>query len=699
MGRPLQEGGPPAIAREALLSFGPAECQDLDAASTREWRETNGLGGYASGTVSGIATRRYHGLLVASLQPPARRFVLLSRLEDVLVAEQRWELSANRYPGVIHPRGFELLRGFRLDPWPVHTYACEGRLAERVVCMLHRENTTVIRWTVRPGTGPVLEVRPLIAFRDHHALTRENSALDPRVEHGPGWVRVQPYSALPPLYLCHTAADVAAAGYWHRTLEYWEERERGLDWQEDLFCPCILRLRLDDAHSAALIASLAPRDAAEAGALLEEEAARREALVTPAGRRWWTLGMLERAADQFVAVRQEGATVLAGYPWFLDWGRDTMISLPGLTLARGRPDLAASILLQFADHVDQGMLPNRFPESGEEPEYNTVDATLWFLQAVDATLRSTRDRRALLGRLYPVLREILHWHARGTRHGIRADADGLLVSGEEGVQLTWMDARVGSWVVTPRMGKPVEVQALWHSGLRILGNLAREAGDREAERLASCLAAKARRNFLPLFWNAAAGCLYDVVAPDGPDPSIRPNQVIALSLPHPLVPRKQALSVLAVVRRELLTPFGLRTLSPADPRYRPACAGGVESRDSAYHMGTVWPWLLGPFFSAWLRVHRHSASARRQVRRWLAPLETHLREAGLGQVSEIFDAEPPHRPRGCPAQAWSVAELLRVLAVELEGDCQGAGPRARPAPAVELEGPAPLSAITPGARG
>jgi predicted glycogen debranching enzyme len=382
------------------------------------------------------------------------------------------------------------------------------------------------------------------------------------------------------------------------------------------------------------------------------------------------LTALASAADQFLVAREGGMSVIAGYHWFADWGRDTMIALPGLTLATGRPDIARQILLEFARHVDQGMLPNRFPDRGETAEYNTVDATLWFFEAVRALGEATGDYDWIRESLYAVLADIVEWHLRGTRHGIRADKDGLLHAGEPGVQLTWMDAKIGDRVVTPRTGKPVEIQALWHHALCVMDDLSRRFGQGDAARRYQRLAARARQSFNRAFWNAEADCLYDCLEDSGaPDPSLRPNQILAVSLPHGMLSARRAKSVVDVVRQHLLTPYGLRSLAPGDPRYVPRYEGPPQQRDACYHQGTVWAWLMGPFLTAYVKVNGGTPKSRRQAREWLQPLREHLRDAGLGQVSEIFDADPPHTPRGCIAQAWSVGELLRATVADVLGSC------------------------------
>ncbi len=705
-------------------------CQNLKEASSREWLETNGLGGFASSTIAGMNTRRYHGLLVAAVQPPAGRMVLLSSLQETLVVDgTRFELGANQYPDTVHPQGYRYLASFRLDPYSVATYVVNGVELERAVCMVHGENTTVVQYALRGHDvrSLRLELAPLLAFRDYHALTHENGALDGRYVEGdggrttddgripalstldprlstpdssliphPSSLSFSPYPALPTLHLAYAGAEVAPAGYWYRRFQYERERERGLDFEEDLFCPCILTFDLTGRDTIPLIASTKPHSATEAASMVESERARRvtatesrdlsEARVGE-GRHLAVGGgmreaqgagpraapdlgpcahnsqmiassavpLLLRAADQFLVRRGEGSTVIAGYHWFTDWGRDTMISLPGLTLVTGRFDIARSILLEFSKHVSQGMLPNRFPDKGETPEYNTADATLWYFQAIWEYVQRAPDGPDLARNLWPVLADIVGWHVRGARYGIRMDeSDGLLHAGEPGVQLTWMDAKVGDWVVTPRIGKPVEINALWYNTLRVMEQVAGIVGEDGSEYAKR--ATRAERGFRAAFVRLDGRGLYDVITDQGPDASVRPNQVFAVSLPHsPLNLFDQRRTVRAV-QESLLTPFGLRTLAPEDPAYRGRYEGGPLERDGAYHQGTVWPWLLGPFAEAHLKVYGNAERATT----FLQPIQDHLCQAGIGSISEIFDGDPPHRPNGCIAQAWSIAEILRV---------------------------------------
>ena len=662
-----------------MIQFKRETCGDLDLALRREWLETNGLGGFASSTIVGLNTRRYHGLLVAALKPPVERFVLLSKLEETLFIDgQPFELSANRYPGVVHPQGFRYLTRFRLDPFPVFTYDIEGVEIEKIVFMVHGENSTVVQYELRKNDYPErpnlwLELRPLVAFRDYHSTAHENGSINPAVEQHAGIATVTPYQGLPSLHLAHNAVELRETGDWYRNVEYDVERKRGLDFSEDLFNHLVLRFDLLLDRQAWVIASTEQRDVAHAAECRQVEIARRRSAILSSPLRLEDAFAqdLSAAADQYIVSRGDEQTVIAGYHWFSDWGRDTMIALPGLTLLTGKHEIARSILRTFAKNVDQGMLPNRFPDAGETPEYNTVDATLWFFEASRAYLAYTGDLEFVRNELYPVFADIIAWHIRGTRYGIKTDESGLLSSGEPGVQLTWMDAKVGDWVVTPRRGKPVEIQALWYNALCIMEDLAGKIGDELSQKRYHNMAAVAKWSFNRLFWNEESNCLYDVVNGETVDPSIRPNQIFTVSLTHSMLPLDRAKAVVEKVEEHLLTRYGLRSLAPSDPNYRGRYGGGSAGRDGAYHQGTVWPWLIGPFITAYIKVNGGSDLARRQAAEWLAPLRDHLADGGLGQISEIFDGDAPQRPRGCMAQAWSVAEILRAYVEDIKGSRSG----------------------------
>jgi len=657
-----------------MIEFEEETCGNLDEALRREWLETNGIGGFASSTIVGLNTRRYHGLLVAALKPPVERFVLLSKLEETLIVDgQSFDLSANRYPGTVHPQGFRFLKQFRLDPFPIFTYEIEGVEIEKSVFMIYGENAAAIQYEMTKNNhrerprNLSFEVRPMIAFRDYHSTTHENGAINGSIDQQPGQAILTPYQGLPGLFLSHNAIDVRKTGDWYRNLEYDAERERGLDFSEDLFNPLVLRFDLKLRRRATIIASTKPHDAECITEYRQAEITRRRSVVVSAHFEDPFAQDLAAAADQYIVARGDQKTVIAGYHWFSDWGRDTMIALPGLTLPTGKYDIAKSILRTFAKHVDQGMLPNRFPDAGETPEYNTVDATLWFFEAVRSYVAYSGDFDLVREELYGVFTDIINWHVRGTRYGIKVDPSGLLSSGEQGVQLTWMDAKVGDWVVTPRRGKPVEIQALWYNALCIMEEFAKRLGDEGAQKRYRNMATVANWSFNRLFWNEKDGCLYDVTNGAPPDPSIRPNQIFAVSLPHSMLSAERAGRVVEKVREDLLTPYGLRSLAPGDPQYRGRYTGGPQERDAAYHQGTVWPWLMGPFLTAYIRVNGGSEESRRQSAEWIAPLRNHLGDAGLGHISEIFDGDAPHRPCGCIAQAWSVAEVLRVYVEEILG--------------------------------
>jgi predicted glycogen debranching enzyme len=653
------------------IQFDKLICADLRDASAREWLETNGIGGFASSTITGMNTRRYHGLLIAAIKPPVGRCALLSKLEEVFtLGGKRFELSVNQYAGAIHPEGNLFLDSFRLDPFPVFTYRIDDVELEKSVFLVHGENTVVVQYELfgdLAGRSAALEVRALVAFRDYHNTTHANPSIHRDVAIADGLATITPYAGLPSLHFSHNAESIDTAGVWFYNFEYERERERGLDYLEDLYSPFLLRFNLARSATATVIASTEKHAVAEARMLEDEEVERREKLVSAAPADDVFTKILTSAADQFVVARGDGNSVIAGYPWFSDWGRDTMISLPGLTLVTGRFDVARNILRAFAGSMDEGMLPNRFPDAGETPEYNTVDATLWMFHAVSEFLRYTRDYDFVRAELYQPLTDSIAWHERGTRYGIRVDSDGLLEAGQAGVQLTWMDAKIGDWVVTPRVGKPVEIQALWYNALRVMEQLARAFDESRQAAHYARLAERARASFIQSFWNEHDGCLYDVVAANGPDRSLRPNQIFAVGLPHPVIEGDKARRVVDVVEWELLTPYGLRTLSPRDPNYKGRYAGDPRSRDGAYHQGTVWPWLLGPFLTAYIKVHGYDEQVRERAGRFLDPLRAHLGENGLGQISEVFDGDPPHHAGGCIAQAWSVAEVLRAYIEDVKG--------------------------------
>jgi predicted glycogen debranching enzyme len=655
-----------------MVDFARDRCSDLSISQSREWLVTNGIGGYASGTVGGPRTRAYHGLLVAALDPPLGRTLLVSHVDETIDYDGRaYDLATHRWgDGTVAPRGVVHLDRFRLDGTvPVWTYTLGDALLEKRVWMEEGANTTYVQYRLPRAQAPVtLRAKAFVTHRDHHAPTQAGD-WQMRVSGSEHGVRVDAYDGAHPLFLRSNKAVLARAHTWYRDYALPAESDRGLPDREDLLHAATAEATLAPEESLTLTFSTQAEASLDGSSALARRQERDDRLVTQAG-----LGdasediqHLARAADQFVVDRAtadapDGKSIIAGYPWFGDWGRDTMIALPGLTLTTGRPDVAKKILRTYARHVDHGMIPNRFPDQGDTPEYNTVDATLWYVEAIRAYVDTTGDT-ALLEDLFPTLQEIVEWHEEGTRYGIQVDPeDGLLRAGTPGVQLTWMDAKVGDWVVTPRIGKPVEVNALWYNALRSLASFAETLGassDPFAKRARQVAGAFAR------FWGPKCAHLKDVIdGPDGDDPCLRPNQILAASLPYSPLSEAQQKAVVDACAGHLVTPHGLRSLSPAAADYVGTYRGGRAHRDGAYHQGTVWSWLMGPFVKAHLRVYNDPETARS----YLAPLRRHLNGHGVGTISEIFDGDAPFTPRGTPAQAWGVAQVLEAwAATQTEG--------------------------------
>jgi predicted glycogen debranching enzyme len=661
---------PAVVALEPLPGdrLGRDVCADLAAAERREWLVTNGIGGYASGTIAGLPTRGYHGLLVAALDPPLGRTLLLAGLiETVTVGGVAVALGTIRWRGrTVAPTGYAYLEAFELEgSVPVWRYATPFFMLEKRVWMDDGANVTRVAWRNLWSEEPLaLSVKALTDHRDYHGRTFAGDV--PAIVAMGDTLRIAGPGGAAGLVLRLEGGRAEAVGEWYRGFDLARERDRGLTDSEDHLYAGTLAGSLAPGATMQFVASAGEAVAPEAGALearrvrdqslLGQWRATRAVTATPAPD--W-VARLVLAADQFVVARRQhdgspGHSIIAGYPWFSDWGRDTMISLPGLAILTGRLDVARSVLLSFADAVDGGMIPNRYADAGEVPEFNTVDATFWFIEAIRAYHAAAADD-ALVERLFPVLEGIVAQHVAGTRYGIRLDpADGLIRAGEPGVQLTWMDAKVGDWVVTPRIGKPIEVNALWCSALRFMGDAAQRLG-RPAGQLDE-LFERAVAGFAR-FWNPERGYCFDVLdGPDGDDPTLRPNQIFAVSLPVPLLAPEQRRAIVRVCEAALLTPAGLRSLGPDESGYQPRYGGDQRARDGAYHQGTVWAWLIGPFIEAHLAVHGDAERAAAI----LAPFADQLRIEGLGTVGEIFEGAPPHAPRGCIAQAWSVAEMLRA---------------------------------------
>jgi predicted glycogen debranching enzyme len=671
----------PEVVRR--MPWPEASYPDAELLLTREWLLTNGLGGYASGTVASTLTRRYHGLLIAALPAPLGRVVMLSQIGERVGIAAGAMLPLNHEPpseGEPESPTTLSLREFRLENGlPVWRYSAARTVLERRILMPYMQNTVYITYHVVSGAEPVrLELRPLMHFRPHGLPVSEPLQGSYVLAMSEDRYEVSASPNLPGLrlYLQGTEGTLTVDREIVRDLFYRKEAESGYEAYGSLWSPGYFSTQLVPGQEVTLIASTEPWTtvlALQVDAAHAAERIRRQRLLAAAhpDAQADTAAELVLAASQFIispagrvaattrahALGDEERSVIAGYHWFTDWGRDTMISLEGLTLTTGRHIEAGWILRAFARSICDGLIPNLFPEGGHEGLYHTADATLWFFHALDRYLEVTQDH-STLALLLPKLLDIIGHHRRGTRFGIGVDPqDGLLSQGQEGYQLTWMDAKVDDWVVTPRRGKAVEINALWYNALRLLEEWGREALGEQVAADLTAAAEQARKSFNERFWYTDGGYLYDVIdGPEGDDTSCRPNQVVAISLRHPILERFRWEPVITTVRRRLLTPVGLRSLAPDHPDYKPRYFGDLRARDAAYHQGTVWPWLIGPFIDAWLRLY---PGDRANARGFLAGLVPHLDEACLGTISEIFDAEAPYTPRGCVAQAWSVAEILR----------------------------------------
>jgi predicted glycogen debranching enzyme len=656
------------IPEDARIKFGREVCGNLETAEGREWLVTNGIGGFASGTIAGNLTRRYHGLLIAALQPPVGRMQLVAGLDEIVhYAGTDYSLATHQWmSGAIEPKGFLNIESFRLEGMmPVWTYALADALLEKRVWMKHGENTTYVQYTLLRGTAPAeVSLKALVNYRDYHNATHAGD-WHMHIEPVDTGVKVVAFDGATPFFLKCEGAWCEPRHEWYRDCFMVVEKERGLDDHEDRLFAAAFRTTLNPGAAMTFVATTEPTAIAEDRA----KALDRDRQIFE----WWQtqnakkqtgypswLPQLILAADQFIVKRSlptnpDGRSIIAGYHWFGDWGRDTMIALPGLTLATGRADIAEQILLAFSELVDGGMLPNNFPDAGGAPQYNSIDAALWFFEAVRQFFAATKDGRTLL-QLFPILGEIIDAHVKGTRYNIRVDpGDGLLFAGAPGVQLTWMDARVGDWVVTPRNGKAVEVNALWINALETMTEFARLLA-RPFEGYEK-LATKAKKNFQK-FWNEERGCCFDVIDVPGQknDAALRPNQLFAVSLPVSPLSEEQQRAVVDICAKHLLTSYGLRSLAPGEPGYKGHYTGGPGDRDAAYHEGTVWGWLVGPFVLAHLRVYGDPDEAMR----FLEPLGISVQMYGLGTLGEIFEGDSPFTPHGAIAQAWTVGEVLRA---------------------------------------
>ncbi len=663
-----------------VVQLGRDICGDLPTAENREWLITNGIGGYGAGTVAGLLTRRYHGLLIAALKPPLQRTLLLTKLDETTHYHgQTYELATNRWAdGTVAPQGYQNLEQFQIEgSIPLWKYACGDAQLEKRIWMQPGANTTYVHYSLTRASAPLtLTLKAFVNYRDHHHETRGQDwqmQVSP-VQNG---ICISSFAEATLFYLLSDQGKIKPENQWYQSFDMAIERYRGLSDQDDNLHAATLKVTLQPGATWTVVASTESKPMLEGKTALLDRHSHEQKLLgswrtvspDPATPPW--VDQLVLAADQFIVDRPlpeepEGKTIIAGYPWFGDWGRDTMISLTGLTLTTGRHQITRTIIRTFAQYLDQGMLPNVFPEVGEKPGYNTVDAILWYFEAIREYHAATGDY-ALLEEIYPALAEVIAWHQKGTRYGIHLDDDGLLYAGEDGVQLTWMDAKVGDWVVTPRVGKPIEINALWYSALRMMEQLAQQLGKPSLEFRAM---AEQTLGGFQQFWSQDLGYCFDVLdGPEGHDNALRPNQIFAVSLPmaagkigaSPLLSLEQQRAVVHVCGQSLYASVGLRSLSQNHASYEGHYGGNQLQRDGVYHQGITWGWLLGPYIQAHLHVHQDAE----QARSLLAPVADHLLTHGLGSISEIFDGDPPFMPRGCFAQAWSVAETLRAwVAVE-----------------------------------
>jgi len=651
--------------RSTPTSVIPIDTSEPESMLSREWLISNDIGAYASSTVIGCPTRRYHGLLVASTHPPVGRFVTLANvMEQFQCKEHRLELSTNEFEGTFAPNGVGHLREFRQDAVVTMVYDVGGGTLTRELILHDTENTVALRYTLR-GTSGTLYAFPFVALRDFHHLRTMEEPGDLTFQHTDYGVAVSepnnPQS--PSVYLAGGSVFRVQPDWWKR-FRYRADLRRGQDGHEDLYTPGCFHMEMTDGDVWQLTAGIEENPTLKFDAVKERRAKRLTELANAMGDADQPTRRLAAATDSYVVRRtfseagsEPSETILAGFHWFADWGRDAFIALPGLLLETGRYDEARNVMRTFASHIHAGMVPNRFDDYTPAAHYNSIDASLWFALAAERYMQATDDRDFWDSTLASALHAIVSAYHEGTEFGIHADEDGLIVGGSPETQLTWMDAKLGDQAVTPRHGKCVEVNALWHSLLR---TVAQRSGDADLAETCARRAGIVAESFREAFWHGEYKCLYDVITHGTPDGSLRPNQILAVAVPHSPLTDDQQKSVVDAVTTHLLTPMGLRTLHQRDPRYRGRYGNSWESRDRAYHQGTVWAWLIGPFIEAYLKVHRGQAAALRQASAWLSGFDEHLDRAGVGHISEIFDGDAPHEPRGCIAQAWSVAEVLRA---------------------------------------
>jgi len=654
-----------------MIRLGRETLNDFEKAGSKEWLVTNGIGGYASTTVIGANTRKYHGMLVASLEPPLARMNLVSKLEEsVLIQKQRYDLSCSQYPGVVHPEGFKYLESFEQDSAVKFIYKIDDATLEKSVFMVYGENSTVVIYRlVSSGDTPVvLLVRPLIAARDFHWVSYENEFFNKKIDTLEGCVKLKPYDASPEIFLCHNAESFEQQGYWYRNFEYKKEYKRGLESYEDLYSPGHFVYILRPGETCSLIMSTEQKNAKHAHELEADFIRRHDSLASVFKNESDDMFLnLAKTGDSFLVKRNmPESTILAGYHWFTDWGRDALISLPGLCLVPGRYDAARNVLVNFARYCREGLIPCMFTEHGDMVDYSSADTSLWYFYAVGKYIDYTQDRDFVKKYLFNTLSEIMDYYIRGTYYGIKLDSDGLINFDENTLPLTWMNARVKDEIVTHRFGKVVEVNALWYNALKVMQDLIGDL-DKKLEREYENLSEAAATNFNELFWNKQNNFVYDWIRDKKANASLRPNQILAMSLPYPVLQKKKAMQALEIIKSELLTPYGLRTLSPKDKSYQPKYEGGQYERDKACHQGPARPWLLAQYITACVKTYGRTKNTIEEAKNLVNSFRPHLLEKGVGTISEMFNADEPFEPKGCISSAMNVAEILRVFAEDIQG--------------------------------
>lgn len=651
------------------MRYGKSNWRTFEQGIQKEWLLTNGIGGFSNSTIIGANTRRYHGLLVASLKPPVSRHLILSKIdESITIGEETFNLFSYEVPGFIM-KGYNYMEAFEREPLPKFIYRVGEVYIEKTVSMVYGENTVAVVYHVRSGQERInIKLTPLVNFRDYHHSSKKEHLSFERTVMGEDLVKLKPkYYDIDISLFCNEGGFKAMDYSWFYNMDYAIERERGIASTEDHYIPGYFDIDIEPNQEKyiTVIATVEKELKLKDGlTIINNEIDRLDALVKKAGYEDEFAKTLVKSADNFIVHREStnAKTIIAGYPWFTDWGRDTMIALPGITLVTRRFDDAKEILYTFSKYVKNGLIPNVFPDEGNEPPYNSVDAPMWYFEAVNKYINYTKDYDFVKENIYDGLKQIVEYFEKGTHFDIRMDEDFLITAGNERTQLTWMDAKVGDWVVTPRHGKAVEINALWYNALRIMGALSEHYGESSKNYLD--LAEKVKKSFEKSFWNDEKKCLYDCLTGTYKDDKVRPNQIMSVSLSYPIIDGEMAKSVVNKVYKELYTAYGLRSLSPKCKEYVGIYIGDQYRRDGAYHQGTVWTWPLGHFITAYFRVNDYSDKAKKDAMNFIESIEDHLKDACIGSISEIFDGDEPLIPRGCYAQAWSVAEILRAYVEE-----------------------------------